>query len=132
MVARWVPRIALVAALTVFTVTLFLAVISETSSARWFNLLFILLLAVSTGLAFVAQKPNVERAALFFWFGAGVWGAAAFHNFQLLGLWQLLVAALCAASGLLIEREQRAYSLWGPALFIGTGVGLALLASMWL
>lgn len=122
------PQIALLAALAVFTFTLFLTITSGDGIARLINLIFILLFAVCIFLMFLAQNPNNENAALMLWFGAGVWGAAAYLNFQLVGFLDLVVALLAAAAAFWIERESRVFSFAGPALFIGTGLSLAILS----
>lgn len=125
-----VPQISLFAALAAFTLTLFLAITSGAGFSQPVNVLFILALALSIALLFLAQNPNNENAAVMCWFGAGVWGAAAYLNFQMLGLLHLVVALACAASAFLIERESRAFSFLGPVLFIGTGVSLVILANI--
>ena len=124
------PLITLIAALGVFSLTLFLAVTSGTGLEQPINLVLVLLSALSIFLMFLAQNPNNENAALMLWFGAGVWGAAAYLNFQTLGVLQLVVALLCAGSAFWIERESRVFSFLGPALFIGTGLSLAILAAI--
>ena len=95
-----------------------------------FNLVLIILLALTVGLMFLAQNPNNERAALFYWFAAGVWGAAAYVNFQFLGLFQLIVAILAGVSAFAIERESRVFSFTGPGLLIAVGLALVILANM--
>lgn len=124
------PQLALFAALVIFTFTLFLVITSGVGISQPITLVFILLMALSVGLMFLAQNPNNENAALMLWFGAGVWGAAAYQNFQLLGLFQLGVGLLAAASAFWIERTSRVYSFTGPALFIGTGISLVILATL--
>lgn len=124
------PQIALLAALVTFTVSLYLTITSGVGVAQPTNLLFVLTLALSVGLMFLAQNPNNERAALMFWVGAGIWGAAAYANFQMLGLFALIVAALAAVSAFLIERESRIYSFSGPALFIGIAFSLVILSNL--
>jgi hypothetical protein len=64
------------------------------------------------------------------WYNAGAWGAAAYLNFQMLGLLALVVALLCAAGAFWVERESRAFSFAGPALFIGVALSLVILANM--
>lgn len=120
------PQITLFAALAIFTLTLYLVVASGAGISQPFNLLLILLMAFSVGLMFLAQNPNNENAALMFWFGAGVWGAAAYLNFQMVGILDLVVGLLAAGSALAIERESRLFSFLGPALFIGTGFSLVI------
>jgi hypothetical protein len=124
-----VPLVALLTALVIFSLTLFLAVSSGVGIAQPLNLVLVFLLAFSVALLFLAQNPNNENAALMCWFGAGVWGAAAYLNFQLLGVAHLLTALLCAVSAFWIERESRVFSFLGPALFIGTGLSLVILAT---
>jgi hypothetical protein len=124
-----VPLIALVAGLVVFTLTLYLAISSGVGISQPLNLLLVLLLAASVGLIFLAQNPNNENAALMFWFGAGVWGAAAYLNFQMVGALQLVVALLAGVSAFWIERESRLFSFVGPALFIGTGLAVVIVAN---
>ncbi len=125
-----IPQITLFIALAIFTFALYLTVTSGVGFTQLLNPIFILLLALAVGLMFLAQNPNNENAALMFWFGAGVWGAAAYLNFQMLGVLALLVAVLSAASAFLIERESRVFSFAGPALFIGSGLALVILANM--
>jgi len=122
------PLFTLLAALVVFTLTLFLAITSGTGVSNIVNLLMVLLLALSVGLMFLALNPNNEQAALMLWFGAGVWGAAAYLNFQFLGLWDLLVGTASALSAFFVERESRTFSFTGPALLIGTGVSLVVVS----
>jgi hypothetical protein len=124
-----VPLVALIAAIAVFTLSLFLAVTSGTGMSQPINLLLVLLLAVSAALLFLAQNPNNENAALMLWFGAGVWAAAAYLNFQLLGLADLVVAGLSALGGFWVERESRRYSFTGPALCIGTALLVVLVSN---
>jgi hypothetical protein len=124
------PQFALFAALAVFTLTLFLTVTSGTGLSQWLNPALVILLAATVFLMFLAQNPNNENAALMLWFGAGVWGAAAYLNFQMLGIFQLLVALFAALGAFWIERESRVYSFTGPALFIGTALSLVILATL--
>jgi hypothetical protein len=124
-----VPLVALLAALAVFTLSLFLAVTSGKAMAEPINLLLVLLLAMSVALLFLAQNPNNENAALMLWFGAGVWAAAAYLNFQLLGLADLFIAALSAIGAFWVERESRRYSFAGPALCIGIALLLVILSN---
>jgi hypothetical protein len=124
------PQITLWAALAVFTLLLVLMVTSGSGLAQPINLVLLLLLAVTIVLLFLAQNPNNENAALMLWFGAGVWGAAAYLNFQMLGLLALLVAALSAISAFWVERESRIFSFTGPALFIGVALSLVLIANL--
>ena len=124
------PQITLLAALVTFTVSLYLTITSGIGVAQPTNLLFILTLALSIGFMFLAQNPNNERAALLFWVSAGVWGATAYANFQMLGLFALIVAFLAAVSAFLIERESRIYSFSGPALFIGIAFSLVILSNL--
>lgn len=125
-----IPQITLLVALAIFTFALYLTITSGVCFTQLLNPIFILLLALSVGFMFLAQNPNNENAAMMYWFGAGVWGAAAYLNFQMLGVLALLVAGLSAASAFLIERESRVFSFAGPALFIGTGLALVILANM--
>ncbi len=125
-----VPRITLFLALAIFSFALYLTITSGVGFAQLLNPLVILLFAFSVGAMFLAQNPNNENAALMYWFSAGVWGAAAYLNFQTLGVFALLVAALSAASAFLIERESRVFSFAGPALFIGVGLALVIVANM--
>ena len=125
-----IPQITLLVALAIFTFALYLTITSGVGFTQLLNPIFILLLALSVGFMFLAQNPNNENAAMMYWFGAGVWGAAAYLNFQMLGVLALLVAGLSAASAFLIERESRVFSFAGPALFIGTGLALVILANM--
>lgn len=122
------PQITLFAALAVFTFTLFLTVTSGSGLAQLINPVLILLFAVCIFLMFLAQNPNNENAALMLWFGAGVWGAGAYLNFQMLGVLDLVVALLSAGAAFWIERESRVFSFAGPALFIGTGLSLVILS----
>lgn len=124
------PQIALGFALLVFTINLFLAISAGTGISQPFNMILIALMALAVAFAFLAQNPNNENAALLFWFGAGVWGAAAFLNFQFLGLVDLVLAAMAAGSAFLIERESRLFSFSGPALFLGTGLSLVILSNI--
>jgi hypothetical protein len=124
------PQITFLAALAIFSFTLFLTVTSGVGISQPINLVFVLLLAGSVMLMFLVQNPNNENAALMMWFGAGVWGAAAYQNFQMLGLFHLIVALLAAVSAFLIERESRVFSFAGPALFIGTGLSLVILSTL--
>jgi hypothetical protein len=124
------PLIALLAGLVVFTATLFVTITQGTGISQPINLILIVLLALSVGMMFLAQNPNNERAALFCWFAAGVWGAAAYLNFQLLGLFQLIVAVLAAVSAFAIERESRVFSFIGPGLLIAVAFGLVVLSSV--
>ncbi|HZQ08077.1 MAG TPA: hypothetical protein VFD70_15950 [Anaerolineae bacterium] len=122
------PLFALLAALAAFTLTLFLVITSGAGVSNILNLLMVLLLALSVGLMFLALNPNNEQAALMLWFGAGVWSAAAYLNFQFLGLLDLVVGAASALSAFFVERESRTFSFAGPALFIGTGLLLVVLS----
>jgi hypothetical protein len=122
------PLLTLFASVAVFTLTLILAITSGTGISQPFNLVLILLMALSTGLMFLALNPNNERAALMLWYGAGVWGATAYLNLQGIGLLELLVAVMAAVSAFLIERESRSFSFAGPALFVGVGLLLVVLA----
>jgi hypothetical protein len=121
------PLLALLAALAVFTLTLFFTITQGTGISQPINLVLVVLLALSVGLLFLAQNPNNERAAHFCWFAAGVWGAAAYLNFQLLGFFQLVVAVLAGVSAFAIERESRVFSFGGPALLIATALALVVL-----
>jgi hypothetical protein len=123
------PLITLGLGLVVFTFTLVLSVTSGLGFSQPTTLLFIVPLAFSILLMFMAQNPNNERAALMYWFTAGVWGAASYLNFQLLGLFYLVVAVLAAFSAFLIERESRTFSFIGPGLFLGVGLLLVVLAT---
>ncbi len=122
------PLITLIVALAIFTLILYLTITSGAGIAQPINLVLVLLMALSIGLMFRAQNPNNESAALMLWFGAGVWGAAAYLNFQMLGILLLLVALLAAVSAFWIERESRIFSFTGPALFIATGLALVVLS----
>lgn len=122
------PQMTLFAGFFVFSFTLVLSVTSGVGIAQPINLVFIVLLALSVLGMFLAQNPNNENAALMMWFAAGVWGAAAYLNFQTMGLFHLIVALLAAGSAFLIERESRVFSFTGPALLIGTGLALAILS----
>lgn len=124
------PQITLIVALVTFTVSLYLTITSGVGLSQPTNLLFILALALSVLSMFLAQNPNNERAALFFWASAGVWGAAAYSNFQMLGLFALIVAVGAGVSAFLIERESRIYSFVGPALFIGIAFSLVILSNL--
>lgn len=124
------PQITLLVALAAFTVSLYLTITSGVGLSQPINLLFILGFALSIGLMFLAQNPNNERAALMFWVSAGVWGAAAYANFQMLGIFVLVVALLAAVSAFLIERESRVFSFTGPALFIGIAFSLVILTNI--
>ena len=124
------PQITLLIALVAFTVSLYLTITSGVGLSQPINLLFILALALSVGFMFLAQNPNNERAALLFWVSAGVWGAAAYANFQMLGIFALVVALLAAVSAFLIERESRVFSFTGPALFIGIAFSLVILTNI--
>lgn len=124
------PLLALVLALVVFSFSLFLVVTSGVGLSQPINLVFVLLMALSVALMFMAQNPDNENAAVMLWFGAGVWGAAAYLNFQMLGLPQLTVGLAAAASAFWIERTSRLFSFVGPALFIGTGLSLVILAAI--
>ncbi len=125
-----VPQLALLLALVVFSLTLFLVITSGEGLTQPLNPLLLFACALSVAFLFLAQNPNNENAALLCWVGAGVWGAAAYLNFQMLGLPQLVVALLCAASAFLIERESRVFSFTGPALFIGVGLSLVIIANL--
>ncbi|MBI4674802.1 MAG: hypothetical protein HY741_24415 [Chloroflexi bacterium] len=124
------PLVALLVAFVVFTLTLVLVVSSGVGMAQPFNLLLILLLAASVILMFLAQNPHNENAALMLWFGAGVWGAAAYLDFMALGLPALVVGVLATVSAFGVERESRAYSFIGPALLIGLSVALVIIANL--
>lgn len=125
-----IPQITLLVGLVVFTLTLFLTITSGNGISQPINLILVILLSLSILLMFLAQNPNNENAAFMFWFGAGVWGAASYLNFQTLGLFHLVVGLLSAASAYLIERESRMYSFLGPALLIGTGLSLVILSAI--
>lgn len=122
------PLITLLAAVAVYSFTLFLTVTSGVGVSAPINVILVLLLALAVILMFLAQNPNNESAALMFWFGAGVSGAAAYLNFQMLGVVHLVIALGAAVSAFLIERESRVFSFAGPALFIGTGLALVIVA----
>lgn len=122
------PLVTLLAAAVIYSLTLFLTVTSGAGVSAPINLILILLLALTVVLMFLAQNPNNENAALMFWFSAGIWGAAAYQNFQMLGVLQLVIALGAALSAFGIERESRVYSFIGPALFIGTGLSLVILS----
>lgn len=124
------PQITLLIGLVVFTLSLFLTITSGSGISQPINLVIIILQSLSVLLMFLAQNPNNENAAYMFWFGAGVWGAASYLNFQSLGIFHLAVGLLCAVSAYLIERESRLYSFLGPALFIGTGLSLVILSAI--
>lgn len=125
-----IPQFALLAGLVVFTFTLFLAITSGAGISQPINLVLVILLAGAVFLMFLAQNPNNENAAMMLWFGAGVWGAAAYLNYQLLGVFHLVPALLSAGGALWIERESRMYSFLGPALFVGTALSLVILANI--
>lgn len=124
------PLAALVVALLVFTLLLFLLITSGVGLAQPVNAVFLLALVAGILFLFLAQNPNNENAALLLWYNAGAWGAAAFLNFQMLGLPALVVAALAAGGAFWIERASRAFSFIGPALFIGVALSLVILARM--
>lgn len=124
------PPIALAVAFVIFSLTLFLAVSSGVGVSQPFHLALIILMALAVGSMFLAQNPNNENAALMFWFSAGVWGAAAYLNFQMVGVLQLVTALLAAASAFWIERESRVYSFIGPALLIAVGLALVIVSNM--
>ena len=124
------PLAALLSALGVFTLLLFVMISSGAGLAVWVNPLLLLALAAGILFLFLAQNPNNENAALMLWYNAGAWGAAAYLNFQMLGLLALAVAFLSAAGAFWIERESRAFSFAGPALFIGVALSLVILANM--
>jgi len=124
------PQITLLGAFSIFSLTLYLTITSGAGISQLINLVIVLLLALTVMLMFLAQNPNNENAALIFWFGAGVWGAAAYLNFQTLGILQLVIALLSAASAFWIERESRVYSFIGPALLIGTGLSLVIISNL--
>lgn len=124
------PQLTLLVALPVFTLSLYLTITSGAGLAQPVNIVFIVLLALSIAGLFLAQDPNNERAAFLLWFSAGVWGAAAYLNFQMLGLAQLLVAVGAALSAFYVERESRAFSFAGPALFVGTEVLVSALGTI--
>lgn len=123
------PLAALVAGLGVFTLLLFLLITSGAGLAP-VNLMLFAALALGILFLFLAQNPNNENAALMLWYNAGAWGAAAYLNFQMLGLLALLVALLAAGAAFWVERESRAFSFIGPALFIGVALSLVILANM--
>jgi hypothetical protein len=123
------PLAALVAGLGVFTLLLFLLITSGAGLAP-VNLMLFAALALGILFLFLAQNPNNENAALMLWYNAGAWGAAAYLNFQMLGVLALLVALLAAGAAFWVERESRAFSFTGPALFIGVALSLVILANM--
>lgn len=123
------PLAALVAGLGVFTLLLILLITSGAGLAP-VNLMLFAALALGILFLFLAQNPNNESAALMLWYNAGAWGAAAYLNFQMLGLLALLVALLAAGAAFWVERESRAFSFTGPALFIGVALSLVILANM--
>jgi len=124
------PLAALVAALGVFSLTLFIMITSGAALTQPINLVLLLALAAGVLFLFLAQNPNNENAALMLWYNAGAWGAAAYLNFQMLGLFALGVALLSALAAFWVERESRAFSFMGPALCIGVALSLAILAQM--
>lgn len=124
------PLITLLAALPVFTLTLFLTVTSGAGPAQPFNFIMVLLSAASVFFMFLALNPNNENAALMLWFGAGVWGAAAYLNFQMAGLPALLVGVLAATSAFWVERESRSFSFTGPGMLIGVALSLVILSNL--
>lgn len=124
------PLAALVAALGVFTLLLFLMITSGAALGQPVNLVLLIALAAGILFLFLAQNPNNENAALMLWFNAGAWGAAAYLNFEMIGLLALVVALLSAAGAFWVERESRAFSFTGPALFIGVALSLVILANM--
>jgi hypothetical protein len=125
-----IPQFALLTALAVFTLTLFIAITSGTGISQPINLVLVILLAATVFMMFLAQNPNNENAAMMLWFGAGVWGAAAYLNYQMLGVLHLVPALLSAIGAFWIERESRMYSFLGPALFIGTALSLVIVANL--
>lgn len=124
------PVAALVAALGVFTLLLFLMITSGAALVQPVNLVLLIALAAGILFLFLAQNPNNENAALMLWFNAGAWGAAAYLNFEMIGLLALVVALLSAAGAFWVERESRAFSFTGPALFIGVALSLVIFANM--
>lgn len=124
------PLITLVAGVGVYSLLLALMITSGAGLAQPINVVLLLLLAATVVLMFFALNPNNANAALMLWFGAGVWGAAGYLNFQMLGLLALGVAVLCAVTAFWIERESRAFSFLGPALFIGVALSLVIIANM--
>lgn len=124
------PLAALIVAFGVFTLYLFLMISSGAGLAQLVNPILLLALAAGIIFMFLAQNPNNENAALMLWYNAGAWGAAAYLNFQMLGLLALIVALLSAAGAFWVERESRAFSFAGPALFIGVALSLVILANM--
>lgn len=122
------PGLALGAALVVFTLSLFVGITSGEGVAQPLNLILIVLLALTIGLFFLVQNPNNDQAALMLWFGAGVWSAAAYLNFQLLGLLDLVVAGLAIAGAFVVERERRAFSFAGPAIFLATSSAIVVIS----
>ncbi len=124
------PLVTLVVALLVFTLVLVVLITSGAGLSQPINVILLLGLAVSIVFMFLAQNPNNENAALMFWFGAGVWGATAYLNFQMLGLLALVVGIGAALSAFWIERESRAFSFTGPALFIGLALSLVIVANL--
>jgi hypothetical protein len=124
------PLAALVAALGVFTLLLFLMITSGAALAQPVNLVWLIALAAGILFLFLAQNPNNENAALMLWYNAGAWGAAAYLNFEMIGLLALVVALLSAGGAFWVERESRAFSFTGPALFIGIALSLIILANM--
>lgn len=123
------PLAALAAGLGVFTLLLFLLITSGAGLAP-VNLMLFAALVLGILFLFLAQNPNNENAALMLWYNAGAWGAAAYLNFQMLGVLALLVALLAAGAAFWVERESRAFSFTGPALFIGVALSLVILANM--
>ena len=124
------PLVTLVVALLVFTLVLVVLITSGAGLSQPINVILLLGLAVSVVFMFLAQNPNNENAALMFWFGAGVWGATAYLNFQMLGVLALVVGFGAALSAFWIERESRAFSFTGPALFIGLALSLVIVANL--
>lgn len=124
------PLVTLVVALLVFTLVLVVLITSGAGLSQPINVILLLGLAVSIVFMFLAQNPNNENAALMFWFGAGVWGATAYLNFQMLGVLALVVGFGAALSAFWIERESRAFSFTGPALFIGLALSLVIVANL--
>lgn len=122
------PGLALGVALLVFTLSLFIAITSGAGLAQPLNLILIVLLALTIALFFFVQNPNNEQAALMLWFGAGAWSAAAYLNFQLLGLLDLVVAGLAIVGAFVVERERRAFSFAGPAIFLATTIAIVVVA----
>lgn len=126
---EWLPRVTLLGALVVWTLTLIVTVASGVGLGQPGTILVILALAGAFGLILLAQNPGLENAALLFWVAAGIWGAAAYLNFQMLGILDLAVGILAAATAFVLERDRRAFSFNGPLLFIASGLILVLVAN---